>query len=88
MIHVSSSRFKYFVTSDDFEEESLLQRLELKPIFNQFSVNGHSLPSPSFPSSFSFHIYDVDVRLVSTSLSHKSYEYVCRSGFTVVLCIE
>lgn len=81
MIHVSSSRFKYFITSDDFEEESLLQRLELHPFFNLFSVNGRVLSSPSFPSSSSFHRYDVDVRLVPASLAHTSYKFVLLKCF-------
>ncbi|KAK8815675.1 hypothetical protein WA538_004800 [Blastocystis sp. DL] len=82
LIHIDTSRFAHFFTSDEFEDESMLDFLQLFPTFTSFAINGQSVtPSPTLSPHSPRNLvrYDLDIRLVPTNQAHRhSYKAVSR----------
>lgn len=75
MISIDVSRFKQVVSSDDFEDDSLLSLLTETPKINSFSVNKKELSIPPPKSFSSFMAYDYDISLIPNGNGDgRSYE--------------
>lgn len=76
MITIDTSRFMETVSSDDFEDDKLIDILSVPPKIKSFSVNGHVVPMHLPYSNNSFSIYDFDITLIPRDYSsNRNYKF-------------
>lgn len=76
MITIDTSRFMETVSSNDFEDDKLIDILSVPPKIKSFSVNGHDVPMHLPHSNNSFSIYDFDITLIPRDYgSNRNYKF-------------